>query len=126
MKENLIQEKTFLFAKNIISIFKILKSEREYIISKQLIRSGTAIGALIEETIGAESTKDFLHKISIAYKEARETKYWLRLLLETDMINKVIGGQLLFDIEEILRIIGSIQKTTKVKLEAENIKKNQN
>ena len=126
MKENLIQEKTFLFAKNIISIFKILKSEREYIISKQLIRSGTSIGALIEEAIGAESTKDFLHKISIAYKEARETKYWLRLLLETDMINKEIGGQLLFDIEEILRIIGSIQKTTKAKLEAENIKKNQN
>ena len=126
MKENLIQEKTFLFAKNIISIFKILKSEREYIISKQLIRSGTSIGALIEETIGAESTKDFLHKISIAYKEARETKYWLRLLLETDMINKEIGGQLLFDIEEIIRIIGSIQKTTKAKLEAENIKKNQN
>ena len=126
MKENLIQEKTFLFAKNIISIFKVLKSEREYIISKQLIRSGTTIGALIEETIGAESTKDFLHKISIAYKEARETKYWLRLLLETEMINKEIGNKLLFEIEEILRIIGSIQKTTKAKLEAENIKKNQN
>ena len=126
MKENLIQEKTFLFAKNIISIFKVLKSEREYIISKQLIRSGTTIGALIEETIGAESTKDFLHKISIAYKEARETKYWLRLLLETEMINKEIGNKLLFEIEEILRIIGSIQKNTKAKLEAENIKKNQN
>ncbi len=70
--------------------------------------------------------KNFLHKISIAYKEARETKYWLRLLLETEMINKEIGNKLLFEIEEILRIIGSIQKTTKAKLEAENIKKNQN
>jgi four helix bundle protein len=77
-KNNIIQEKSFLFAKKIVILFKQLQNQKEFIISKQLLRSGTAIGALVEEAIGAESDKDFIHKLSISYKEARETFYWLR------------------------------------------------
>ena len=79
MSDNIIQKKSFQFSLNIISLYKKLKNEREFIISKQLIKSGKSIGANVEEAIAAQSRKDFINKMSIAYKEARETNYWLKL-----------------------------------------------
>lgn len=79
MKENLIANKTFDFALSIIDLYIKLKKENEFIISKQIMRSGTSIGANVEEAIAAQSKKDFINKLSIASKEARETKYWLKL-----------------------------------------------
>jgi len=112
MKENVIQIKSYAFAIKIVNICKFLQAEKkEYILSKQLIRSGTSIGANIEEAIGGQSRKDFFAKLTISYKEARETKYWIRLLTDTNYLTKEQTAPLLEDIEELLRIIGSIQKT---------------
>ncbi len=81
MKENLIRDKSFAFAIRIINLYKyLIKDRNEYILSKQILRSGTSVGANIEEAIGGQSRKDFISKISIAYKESRETNYWLKLL----------------------------------------------
>jgi four helix bundle protein len=112
MKENVIQIKSYAFAIKIVIICKFLQAQKkEYILSKQLIRSGTSIGANIEEAIGGQSRKDFFAKLTISYKEAREKKYWIRLLTDTNYLTKEQTAPLLEDIEELLRIIGSIQKT---------------
>lgn len=91
MRDNVVQIKSFSFAVRIINMYKYLISKKnEFVLSKQLLRSGTSIGANIEEAIGGQSDKDFLHKVSISYKEARECIYWLKLLKETDYINSGI------------------------------------
>jgi four helix bundle protein len=88
MKENIIQQKSFLFAVRIINLYKYLTTKKkEFVLSKQILRSGTSIGANIEESIGGRSDKEFLFKLKISYKEARETIYWLKLLKETDYIS---------------------------------------
>ncbi len=111
---NVIREKSYNFSLKIIKIYQELtKEKKEFILSKQLIRSGTSIGANIEEAIGAQSKNDFISKISISYKEARETLYWLHLLTDSNFLNKQQSDTLINDCEEILRIIGSIQKTSK-------------
>lgn len=111
-KENIIQSKSYAFAIRIVNTFKFLSEEKkEFIISKQLLRCGTSIGANIEEAIGGQSEKDFFAKITISYKEARETHYWIRLLKDTNYLNGEEAKSLLKDTEELLRIIGSIQKT---------------
>ena len=111
-KDNIIQIKSYDFAVRIVKLYKSLsRDKKEYILSKQLLRSGTSIGANIEEAIGGQSRKDFYAKLTIAYKEARETHYWIRLLRDTDYLNKEETMSLLKDINEILKIIGSIQKT---------------
>lgn len=113
-KENIIQEKSFAFAIRIVNVYKYLTNEKkEFILSKQLMRSGTSIGANIEESIGGQSEKDFLSKISIAYKETRESIYWLKLLEATSYLSKEQSENLLSDAEELCKIIGSIQKTIK-------------
>ncbi len=112
MKQNVIQDKTYAFAiKIVIACRKLQDDKKEFVLSKQLLRSGTSIGANVEEAIGGQSRKDFYAKLTIAYKEARETKYWLRLLADTHYLEIEECKTLLNDIEEILRIIGSIQKT---------------
>ena len=112
--DNIIQTKSYDFSVKVInSIKKIRVENKEYILTNQLIRSATSIGANVEESIGAQSDKDFLHKVSISYKEARETKYWLRLLRDTSYLEVDKADDLLVDCEEILRILGSIQKTLK-------------
>jgi len=111
-KDNLIQDKSFEFALSIIRLFQKLVDQREYVVSRQLLRSGTSIGANIEEAIAAESRKDFTHKMSLASKEARETRYWLRLLLKSDL-TMIDVEQELVDIQEIVNITTSIVKTTK-------------
>ena len=112
MKENIVQVKSYAFAIKIVNTFKVLQQDsKEFVLSRQLLRAGTSIGANIEEAIGGQSRKDFFVKLTIAYKEARETKYWIRLLTDTKYLDKETSRILLEDIEELLRIIGSIQKT---------------
>jgi four helix bundle protein len=116
MKENIIQQKTYNFAIRIIKLHEYLSKEKnEYTLSKQILRSGTSIGANIEEAIGGHSEKDFFSKLTISYKEARETRYWIRLLTDTDYITKEQSESILTDLDEILKIITSIQKTVKAK-----------
>jgi len=111
-KENIVQSKSYNFAIRIVKVYKYLNEEkREFILSKQLLRSGTSIGANIEEAIGGQSRKDFFAKLTIAYKEARETHYWIRLLKDTDYLDEEQYNSLIGDIEELQKIIGSIQKT---------------
>ena len=117
MKNNIVQEKSYQFAIRIVKLYKYLcEDKKELVLSKQLLRSGTAIGANIEEAIGGQSEKDFFAKLTISYKETRETHYWIRLLTDTDYLTKEQSESVLTDVEELLRIIGSIQKTMKNKL----------
>ena len=114
MKDNVIQKKSFDFAVRIVNAFKYLRETKgEYVLSKQLLRCGTSVGANIEEAIGAQSTADFISKLTIAYKEAREVMYWLKLLIATQFLGPKIGESLLHDAEELCKIIGKIQLTTK-------------
>lgn len=109
-RENLIQKKSFEFALKIIDLYKNLKKDNEYILSKQVLRSGTSIGANVEEAIGAFSKKEFASKMGIALKEARETKYWLRLLDKTQLVNFDYAYHLK-ESEEIVNILTAIVKT---------------
>lgn len=110
--DNVIQIKSYAFAVRIIKMYKYLcENKKEFVLSKQLLRSGTSIGANIEEAIGGQSGKDFYAKLTISYKEARETHYWIRLLKDTDYLSMDEANSLLKDTEELLKIIGSIQKT---------------
>ena len=114
MKENVLLDKSFAFAIRVVNAYKYLvKEKKEFVISKQFLRSGTSIGANSEEAIGGQSKADFISKLSIAYKEARETKYWIRLLKATDYFDESQADSLLDDLEEILKIIGKIQITIK-------------
>lgn len=111
MKDNIIAIKTFEFSLKIITLYTQLKKENEFIISKQLLRCGTSIGANVEEAIAAQSRKDFINKISIASKEARETKYWLRLLDKSEL-TQIPVMDYLTEIEHIINIITKIIKTS--------------
>lgn len=114
-KNNLIQDKSFQFALDIIKFYIQIKDEKEFVISKQLLKSGTSIGANVEESIAAQSRKDFINKMSIASKEARETRYWLRLLDKSELTS-LSPDKLLSDIEDIINIISKIIITTNNKL----------
>jgi four helix bundle protein len=113
---NIIQEKSFAFAIRIVNLYKYLISEKkEFVLAKQLLRSGTSIGANVEEAIGGVSDMDFLNKLGIAYKEARESIYWLKLLQATDYITKDEFESIHNDAEEICKILGKIQITMKTR-----------
>jgi four helix bundle protein len=112
MEDNLIKDKSKKFALRIIRLYKYLTvKKREFVLSKQVLRSGTSIGANIEEASGGQSKKDFVAKIYIAYKEARETKYWLELLKEGAILEAEFAESILNDCCEICRILGKIQLT---------------
>ena len=113
MKEdNIIQEKSFAFAIRIVKLYQYLCEEKkEFVLSKQLVRSGTSIGANVEEAIGGQSDKDFLSKIGISYKEARETIYWLKLMSATGYLDVRQSQSMLADAEELRKILGAIQLT---------------
>ena len=113
MKENLIRDKSFCFAVRIVNFYKYLIRKKEFVMSKQLLRSGTSIGANIEEALGGQTKKDFIYKLSISYKEARETKYWIKLLKETNFINQEEFLSIYNDCDELCKIIGKIQITMK-------------
>ncbi|MEL1255117.1 four helix bundle protein [Flavobacterium sp. DGU38] len=117
MADNIIKTKSFNFALRIIKLFQFLKDDKkEYVLSKQLLRSGTAIGALIRESEQAESKKDFIHKLAIAQKEANETDYWLELLFQSNYLNENQFQSIKSDIVEINKILASIIITSKQKL----------
>ena len=120
MRENLITELTFSFSLKIVKLYQQLTKNKEYVISKQLLRSGTSIGANVSEAIAAFSKKDFLYKMSIATKEARETLYWLQLLKESSLTQMDLQKHV-DDIQRIIRVLTSIVKTT-----SENIGKSHN
>lgn len=110
--DNVVLEKSYRFAVKIVKVCRMLQIEqKEFVLSKQLLRSGTSIGSNIEEAVGGQTKKDFFAKLTVAYKEARETHYWIRLMVETNLMTSEQGNELLQDTEELLRIIGSIQKT---------------
>ena len=112
-KENVILEKTYAFALEIVQLYKHLSEQKEYVISKQLLRSGTSVGANVHEGVASESKKDFIHKLSIASKEARESSYWLRLLKDSRYISTDTFTVLNTKCEEIIRILNSIIITTR-------------
>ncbi|HLF64189.1 MAG TPA: four helix bundle protein [Saprospiraceae bacterium] len=120
--ENVIQTKSFAFAIRVVSAYQFLtKQGNEYVLSKQLLRSGTSVGANVEEAIGGQSRRDFFAKMSIAYKEAREAVYWIRLLEATGYIPKIEAQSLMTDAEELCKIIGSIQISTKKSITKKSI-----
>ena len=112
-KPNPVREKSFDFALKIIKLSRVLVNDKEYVISKQLMRSGTAIGALVEEAIGAESRRDFLHKMSVAHKEAREAHYWLRLLDASDLLPEENLADNIADVDELVRLLTAITRSVK-------------
>lgn len=114
--ENVIVAKSFDFAVRIVNLYKHLTNEKkEYILSKQLLRSGTSIGANVSEAQKAQSTADFNAKMNISLKEANETEYWLRLLNETEFLTKQEFESIESDINEIIAILVSICKKTNKK-----------
>jgi four helix bundle protein len=114
--DNLIQLKSYAFALRIVKLYIYLSAKKkEYVLSKQILKSGTSIGANVEEALGAQSKADFICKLAIAYKEARETHYWIRILRESKYITERQASSILKDIEEILKIIAKIQITLKKK-----------
>lgn len=115
MKDNPLERKSYEFALKIVEIYKQKASEkREYSLCKQLLRVGTSIGANIAEANGAISTADFSSKISIAYKESLEIKYWLNLLKDSDYIESKIAMDLIIDADELSKIMFTILKTTRM------------
>jgi four helix bundle protein len=111
---NAIRDKSFAFALKVVWIYRYLTEERrEYVMSKQLLKCGTSIGANVEEAQGAQSKRDFYSKMTIAYKEARESVYWIKLLFASNYLTEDQAQELLTDAEELCRIIGSIQVSMK-------------
>ncbi|GAA4312666.1 four helix bundle protein [Pontixanthobacter gangjinensis] len=114
MKENVIGTKTFKFSVKIVNLYKsIIDQKKEFVLSRQLVRSGTAKGALVRESEQAESRADFIHKLSIGLKEANETDYWLDLLKESDYISDLEHNEMKEDLGEILKLLTKIIKTSK-------------
>jgi four helix bundle protein len=115
-KETILYKKAFAFAVRVVKLHRYLIDEkREFILSKQLLHSGTSIGASISEAIGATSSSDFSSIISIAYKESLETKYWLSLLKETEFITEDARSSLHKDADELSKILFSVLRTTRQK-----------
>jgi four helix bundle protein len=114
MGENVVMMKAYAFALRIIKAHKFLcKDQHEFVLSKQLLRSGTAIGALIKESEHAQSKADFINKMNVALKEANETEYWLMLLHDSEFLNDKVFLSLIADCQEIIRLLISIVKTSK-------------
>jgi four helix bundle protein len=111
VKENPIREKSFDFALQIIELYVRMRDSREYVLSKQLLRCGTSIGANVEESSAAQSRSDFISKLSIASKEARETKYWLRLIQRSRLVEIDVTEELA-KVEELIRLLTAIVKST--------------
>lgn len=112
-----VAAKSLAFAIKIVKLYKnITETKKEYVLSKQMLRSGTAIGALIREAEHAESKADFLHKMNIALKEVNETVYWLILLKETEYLSEGESNSIYSECDELVKMLASIVKTTKSKL----------
>ncbi len=103
-KKNIVKEKSFVFAVEIVYLYKILTEKKEFVLSKQLLRSGTSIGANIREAEHAQSKADFIHKLSVSLKEANETEYWLDLLYETKFLSEIEFQSIKAKVIEILKL----------------------
>ncbi len=114
-KENIVEKKSFEFALRIIGLYTAMLEQKEYVLSKQLLRSGTSIGANVAEASAAQSKRDFIAKMSISSKEARETKYWLMLIKESAIVN-IDVEQYLAEINDLINILTKIVKTSQEKL----------
>jgi len=113
-KENIVKDKSFKFAVRVINLYKVLGVERnEFVIGKQILRSGTSVGANVREAMNAESNADFIHKLAIAQKECDESCYWLELLHKTEFINDLEFESLHDDASQLLKIIRSIILSSK-------------
>ena len=120
MRENVLLDKSFAFAIRIVNLYKYLCAlKKEYLLSKQLLRCGTSIGSNVNEAQDAQSRNDFISKLSISLKEARESKYWIELLKETGYLSEKEANNILADLIEIIKLLISIIKSTK---ESQNIK----
>lgn len=114
MKESILRDKSYKFALRIVKLYKFISTEkREFVLSKQVLRSGTSIGANIEEANQAESKNDFIHKLSISQKEAFETEYWLRLLRDSEYIEIKLANSFIEDCRELQKLLTASIKTTK-------------
>jgi four helix bundle protein len=117
MKEGALQTKSFAFAVRVVNLYKYLCSKKkEFVLSKQLLRSGTATGALVREAEQAESKPDFVHKMGIALKEANETEYWILLLSETGYLTTSEAESIIKDNKELLKLLTSIINSTKQRM----------
>ncbi len=114
-KPNIIRDKSFAFALRIVKMYQFLIDKKEYVLSKQLLRSGTAVGALVREAEHAETKADFIHKMAIAQKEANETEYWIELLFQSEYIDEKTYHSIITDNREINKILASIIITSKEK-----------
>ena len=114
MKKPILKDKSYLFALRIVKLSRHLTTElKEYVLAKQVLRSGTSIGANVEEASQAESKLDFIHKLAIANKEAFETRYWLRLLADSKLLTTKLASSLIADCDELQRILVASIKTLK-------------
>ena len=114
MAESILRDKAYAFAVRTVHLARyLIEQKREFVLSKQVLRSGTSIGANIEEANQAQSRKDFIHKLSIALKEATETNYWLRLLRDTQLLDEPLASSLLRDCGELERILTASIRTSK-------------
>lgn len=116
MKESIIAQKSYFFAVRIVKLHLDLCKREKYIfsLSNQLVRASSSIGANVEEALGGHTRREFSAKMSIAYKEAREAYYWIRLLIECGLIEEKLSSSLKMDINEIIRILAAIVKSTKI------------
>ncbi len=117
-KQNIVKDKSFSFALRIVKLYKFLNAQREFVLSKQLLRSGTSVGANIREAEHAQSKKDFIHKFAIAQKEANETEYWLELLYQSDYLSKDQYQSIIQDVLALKKNIASIIITSKENMDA--------
>lgn len=116
--KNPLRDKSFAFSVKVARLcIEIQKKHKEFVLTRQLLKAATSIGANVEEAIGGHSDRDFYYKITIAHREARESDYWIRLLGELELFNQNTTKQLLEDISELIKLSGSIQKTMRLKLE---------
>lgn len=114
MKQNILGEKAYAFALRTVRLNKFLWQQNEFVLSKQVLRSGTSIGANVEESVHAQSKSDFIHKLSIAQKEAGETHYWIRLLRDSGNLTSRLANSMLADCEGIQKLLTASIKTAKL------------
>ena len=114
--ENIIVEKSFQFALRVVKLYSHLREQKvERDLALQFLRSGTSIGANVEEAIGGSSKKDFIYKLGISYRESRETKYWLKLFKESNLLEEKLAESFISDCEELIKILTAILNTSKSK-----------
>ena len=124
MGKSVLRDKSYLFAIRIVKLSQILQTEKkEYVLSKQVIRSGTAVGALIREAEFGQNKPDFIHKLSIALKEANETEYWLSLLKDTNFMDEISYKSIADDCSELIKMLVSSINTAKKNLSTKNKEK---